>query len=490
MAATDARPVPLKNTAFRLYFVIRDNDGDPVASAAALDSEVSIDGGAFTDCTNEATDEGQGVYSLDLTSSEMNGDNIVVLTKTTTTDAKTPITILYPQEADDIKVSVTHWLGTAAATPTVAGVPEVDVTHLVGVAQSATDLKDFADEGYDPATNKVEGVKTADALTANNDKTGYGLSAAAIQAIWDALTSALTTVGSIGKKLADWVLGSDNKVILSNNAHTGAVIPTVTTLTGHTPQTGDNFARLGAPAGASVSADIAAVKAVLPASLNGGRIRSHVEAMDAAVANQIVGGVSGTADSTTTTTVTDTERGEADTDYWKDAIIVFTAGPAAWQPRRISAFNPATDVITVDTPFTTSPGANTYVILKTAMQQAAATQASVDAIQADTNDIQARLPAALVGGRMASNAEVVGDKADYALSTAGNAAVADKLLGRTRAGGSDGGRTVAQCLAFGRNKWAIAAGVLTVYADDDLTPLYTAAVATAAGDPITSVDPV
>jgi len=41
---------------------------------------------------------------------------------------------------------------------------------------------------------------------------------------------------------------------------TGCTMPTVTTLTGHTPQTGDNYARLGAPAGASVSADIAAVK--------------------------------------------------------------------------------------------------------------------------------------------------------------------------------------------------------------------------------------
>jgi hypothetical protein len=36
-------------------------------------------------------------------------------------------------------------------------------------------------------------------LTTNNDKTGYALSAAGVQAIWDALTSALTTVGSIGK---------------------------------------------------------------------------------------------------------------------------------------------------------------------------------------------------------------------------------------------------------------------------------------------------
>lgn len=49
-------------------------------------------------------------------------------------------------------------------------------------------------------------------------------------------------------------------VVLSPQTHTSAVIPTVTTLTGHTAQTGDAFARLGAPAGASVSADVAAVK--------------------------------------------------------------------------------------------------------------------------------------------------------------------------------------------------------------------------------------
>src|SRR5436190_442153 len=68
----------------------------------------------------------------------------------------------------------------------------------------------------------------------NIGKTGYALSGAGVQAIWDALTSALTTVGSIGKKLADWTIG--------------------------TAQTGDSYARLGAPAGASISADIAAAK--------------------------------------------------------------------------------------------------------------------------------------------------------------------------------------------------------------------------------------
>lgn len=54
------------------------------------------------------------------------------------------------------------------ATPpaSTSAPPAVNLTQLGGDAQSATDLKDFADAGYDPATNKVEGVKLADSLTA------------------------------------------------------------------------------------------------------------------------------------------------------------------------------------------------------------------------------------------------------------------------------------------------------------------------------------
>jgi len=75
----------------------------------------------------------------------------------------------------NLKADVRDWLGTAAATPTVAGVPEVDVTHLNGVAQSLLDLKDFADDGYDPSTNKVQGVVLVDTLTtytSNTPQTG------------------------------------------------------------------------------------------------------------------------------------------------------------------------------------------------------------------------------------------------------------------------------------------------------------------------------
>jgi hypothetical protein len=38
--------------------------------------------------------------------------------------------------------------------------------------------------------------------------------------IWDHLTSAGTTTGSFGKKLSDWALGSDNRVLISANIHT------------------------------------------------------------------------------------------------------------------------------------------------------------------------------------------------------------------------------------------------------------------------------
>jgi len=92
--------------------------------------------------------------------------NEVDVTKWLGTAAATPTTAGVPE------VDVTHWIGTAAATPTVAGVPEVDLTHMEGGTQSVTDLKDFADAGYDPATNKVQGVVLVDTTTTNTDMAG------------------------------------------------------------------------------------------------------------------------------------------------------------------------------------------------------------------------------------------------------------------------------------------------------------------------------
>ncbi len=62
-----------------------------------------------------------------------------------------------------------------------------------------------------------------------NDKTGFSLSLSGIQGIWDVLNSAQTTVNSIGKRIVDFL-------------------------------TGDIFGRIGAPVGATISADISSVK--------------------------------------------------------------------------------------------------------------------------------------------------------------------------------------------------------------------------------------
>jgi hypothetical protein len=99
MASTDAKLVPIKNSAFRVTFPILDADGDLVTSAAGLDSEVSKDGGTFADCTNEATEiaTASGMYYLDLTSTEMNADTVAVIVKTSTSGAKTTTLVFYPE---------------------------------------------------------------------------------------------------------------------------------------------------------------------------------------------------------------------------------------------------------------------------------------------------------------------------------------------------------------------------------------------------------
>lgn len=119
--------------------------------------------------------------------------------------------------------------------------------------------------------------------------------------------------------------------------------------------------------------------------------------------------------------------------------------------------------------------------------------ADIAAIEAQTDDI------GVAGAGLTALGDVRIANLDAAVSsrlaTAGYTAppttadVADKLLGRSIAGAADGGRTVQSALRLLRNKREIVAGVLTVYVEDDVTPAWTGAVATAAGNPVSSIDP-
>lgn len=68
--------------------------------------------------------------------------------------------------------------------------------------------------------------------------------------------------------------------------------------------------------------------------------------------------------------------------------------------------------------------------------------------------------------------------------------IADEVLNRDLAGGGSGNtRNVRNALRSLRNRQAISAGTLTVYAENDSDAAWTAAVTTAAGNPLAEVDP-
>ncbi len=99
----------------------------------------------------------------------------------TTSLALTGTTIASTQKVDveTIKTNPVVNMGTVtfpttatlASTTNITAATGIDVTKLGGVTQSLTDLKDFADTGYDPATHKVAGVVLTDALTTYTNNT-------------------------------------------------------------------------------------------------------------------------------------------------------------------------------------------------------------------------------------------------------------------------------------------------------------------------------
>lgn len=105
-------------------------------------------------------------------------------------------------------------------------------TDAIGAAQIAADAigaSEFsqaaADKVWSTTSRTLSAFGFSVTVGTNNDKTGYSLSSAGIQAIWDALTSALTTVGSIGKLLVDNV----NTTVSSRSSHSAADVWVVAT---------------------------------------------------------------------------------------------------------------------------------------------------------------------------------------------------------------------------------------------------------------------
>lgn len=128
---------------------------------------------------------------------------------------------------------------------------DVSLTEMGGVAQSAADLKDFADDGYNPATNKVTGVLLVDTTTALTDVINASSVVASVSGSVDSVTGDT-------KQTADHTAGiADIPTVAEFNARTlvaasyfdpavdaVANVTTVATTTTNTDMRGTNSAAL------------------------------------------------------------------------------------------------------------------------------------------------------------------------------------------------------------------------------------------------------
>jgi hypothetical protein len=284
---------PKKNTSFTLHFTLYKNDGTVIlVPGTAITKKISKDGGAAASigATVVHIDENYGMCSLVISATEMNADIVDIYIVDDTADCVPFTCSLYTTAytLDDIGASLALVLGDTAelqtdwtnsgrldllldavkaktdnlpASPaavgsamTLAADQAVNVTKIAGAAVSTTtaqlgvnvvqvsgdstaadNLESYCDGTTPQPVNvtQISGDSTsADTLESYTD----GTTAMPVNMTQIAGSAVSATTAQLGVNVVNWK---------------GSVAAAMT---------GDAFARLGAPAGASVSADVAAVK--------------------------------------------------------------------------------------------------------------------------------------------------------------------------------------------------------------------------------------
>lgn len=306
-----------QSTAFtRLFKMISSTDHFTAKTGAAPVVNISKAGAAFGAAAGVVTEITSGWYKVAFTTVDTGtlGDLAVLITGTGADDTDFCDQVTANILGDTLPASVagavgsvtgavgsvTGAVGSVTAAVTISagtgagqldftsGVVKTNLVQILGTAltetagQIAAAFKQFFNIASPTSTanlitavTTVTTTTTATNLTTNNDKTGYGLSAAAVQAVWDALTSALTTVGSIGKMLVTNVNAVLSTLATPTNI-TAGTITTVTNLT-NAPTAGDLTATMktsvttaataATPTAAAVTGAVGSVTAVVSANL-------------------------------------------------------------------------------------------------------------------------------------------------------------------------------------------------------------------------------
>lgn len=152
---------------------------------------LSKNGGALTqknEASNTTVDGTTGFYDADLDTTDTNTLGLLKLVC---------------HMAGALYVSHTYQVVTANVYNTLCSTDlfQTDLTQIGGVAQSATDLKDFADAGYNPVDHKVQGVVLCDTTTTNSDMVSSATIEAACDASMDNAIGGAPTAGSIAERI-------------------------------------------------------------------------------------------------------------------------------------------------------------------------------------------------------------------------------------------------------------------------------------------------
>lgn len=457
MAASDATFVPKRNAAYRVYFPILDADGDTVTAAAGLDAEVSKDGAAFADCTNESTEIGaSGMYYLDLTATEMDADCVIVLAKTSTSGAKATPIVLYTaaRDVDDlafptttgrsIDVTATGEVGVdldnAAGTLDAAQFganfltaakidPDVTTELQTGLATAAAlaSVAAFVDTEVAAIITAVASIQTdTDAIEADTQDIQARLPAALVGGRIDASVGAMAAGVVDNAAIAPDAIGASELAAsavteiqagLATSAEVAAVQADTDALQTAVATVNADTDALQVAA-AALAAAVADVQDRLPAALVAGRIDASVGAMAANVM---------TAAAAAADLATELQAGlataaalaavQSDTDALQVAVAANGTAIAGVQA----------DTDSIQTVQATHTGALAAINADTdALQTAAA------AIEADTQDLQSRVPAALVAGRIDASVGAMGANTVTASALAADAGteLADAILDR------------------------------------------------------------
>lgn len=265
-----------------------------------------------------------------------------------------------------------------------------DLKKIQTDAQSVTDLKDFADAGYDPATNYITGIAgTKNTLDDLND------------------VSTAQVNSEVDTALGDYDGPTNAEMVAAFTEIKGATWATTDTL----EQIRDN---LGAGGGDATEAKQDTIIAAIGAlnDLSAADVNTQVDTALSDIGLDHLVSATGAATTNGGTTSFISNLSSAVDDFYTDHELVFTSGSLAGQSRVISNYTGSSKTIQFDEPLTTSvTSGDEFVIwglhghtktqLAYAIWQSATTIASgltgtfgyqlstvLNAVLADTNELQ------------------------------------------------------------------------------------------------------